>query len=455
MTRILIYLLSISLCSGLFPQSKMDFPADSWQQYQNVAEAGYSKSKLNAALAFIENSEAAGLFITHRGRVLAAWGETNRRFMSASIRKSFINALIGIAVDQGKMDLDKTLADLQIDDINSLTSTEKEATVRQLLSARSGIYHPAAFSPRNMAKNLPARGSHKPGEFWFYNNWDFNTLVTIFEQATGEGIFEAFQHRIAQHLQFSDFQLAHTYYCHEPDKSQHPAYLFRMSARDLARFGHLYLNKGRWNGRQVVPEAWIAESTRPLSRDLGFFSPRGAYGYLWWVSKPVRDTEMFFASGSGGQRIAVLPEADLVIVQVVNSYQFQNVDHKTFIKLVEKILDARRGAPQDQPSLAAYTIPPRKTPATTHLADDVLRKYEGDYQHRRLGRFRVSSAGNKLNLELRIGMFDMLPTGPGAFWIPDIEAAAEFRPALIPDKKNKVDSVVNEDRIVTKIFLNY
>ncbi len=451
----LIYLFLFLAGTCLVAQSQMDFPKDDWKAYKNVADAGYSAAKLDAAKTLFENSQAAGLLIVHRGRVLASWGETTRRFMCASIRKSFMNALIGIAAEKGKMDLDKSLAQLNIDDIGQLTAIEKGATVKQLLAARSGVYHAAAFSPRNMARNLPARGSHKPGDFWFYNNWDFNTLVTIFEQETGQRVFPTFQKWIAEPLRLSDFSLDHTYYCHEPDKSAHPAYLFRMSARDMARFGHLFLNNGRWEDQQIVPENWIKRSTSPISKDLGHFAPRGAYGYLWWVSRPIAGTNMYFASGSGGQRVAVLPEADLVLVHVVNSYQFRNVDHQAFVKLVETILAAREGTAKGKPQLQAMNWPEITKPATTHLAPEVLRRYEGDYQHRRLGRFRVSAAENKLKLELRVGIYDMLPTGPDTFYIPDIDVPATFRETSEPSRKGQVDSIVDDNRIVTQIFLNY
>ena len=105
-----------------------------------------------------------------------------------------------------------TLAELQIDDIQGLTSEEKQAKVIDLLTARSGVYHPSAYSTRSMEKTLPARGSHPPGTFWFYQNWDFNTLATIFKQETGQGVFKAFAEHLANPLQLEDFGMEHTFY---------------------------------------------------------------------------------------------------------------------------------------------------------------------------------------------------------------------------------------------------
>ncbi|MCH8957315.1 serine hydrolase, partial [candidate division KSB1 bacterium] len=142
-------------------------------------------------------------------------------------------------------------------------------------------------------------------------------------------------------------ELRHTHYRFE-DKSQHPAYLFRMTARDMARFGLLFLNNGRWNGKQIIPEEWVAESTKPFSTELGRFSERGSFGYLWWVSQ-LRGQRMYFASGSGGQRICVLPDANLVFVHVVNSYDNNNVRHGDIMSLLGLILDAKEGEPKSRP----------------------------------------------------------------------------------------------------------
>lgn len=112
---ILVLLFTASLACA--QSVEMRFPKENWQQYVRPEEAGFSAVKLDSARALFERSEAAGLFIVHRGRVLASWGETNRRFISASVRKSFMNAMIGIAVARGDLELDQTLAQLQIDDV--------------------------------------------------------------------------------------------------------------------------------------------------------------------------------------------------------------------------------------------------------------------------------------------------------------------------------------------------
>ena len=117
------------------------------------------------------------------------------------MRKSILSALYGPHEFSGTIATSKTLGQLGIDDKEpSLTDAEHNATIADLLKARSGIYHPALYETAAMAAKRPKRGSHAPGTFWYYNNWDFNALCTIFENLTGRGIFEEFEDRIAKPL---------------------------------------------------------------------------------------------------------------------------------------------------------------------------------------------------------------------------------------------------------------
>ncbi len=310
---------ALLLCPPSFAQER--FPGPQWSHLDPILD-GWSQNGLDRAAAFSRQINSTALMIVHHGAVVAEWGDTAKRTELASVRKSFLSALIGIAVARKEISLDSTLAQLGIDDNPpALTETEKTATVRMLLQARSGIYHPALYETAEMAAQRPARGSHPPGTFWYYNNWDFNALGTIYERATGMGIYEALDRQIAQPIGMQDYRPQDGTYVTGQD-SIHRAYPIRMSARDLARFALLYLNHGAWDGRPIVPAGWVQESTQPYSR-----ARSGAgYGYLWWTgaaadAPPRADglpAGMFFALGAGGQHAFVLPAHDLVVVNRVD-----------------------------------------------------------------------------------------------------------------------------------------
>jgi len=290
--------------------------------------AGWSAEKLAEAKSWSQQiAPSAAVMIVQHGLVVAQWGDVATKSNLHSVRKSLLSALIGIAVEERKIDLGATIGSLGIDDnAPGLTPTEKTATVSDLLKARSGIYHPTLYETRAMARRRPARGSHPPGTFWYYNNWDFNALGTIYERATGESIFTAFQHRIARPIGMQDYQSGDGAYF-RGGASDHPAYPIRMSARDLSRFALLYLHNGRWNGQQIVPSAWVRESTRSYS-EVAPEEVRGyGYGYLWWIGFPDDNGAplvnvppgTFAAMGAEGQYAFVIPAYDLVIVHRINS----------------------------------------------------------------------------------------------------------------------------------------
>ncbi|CAH1657913.1 serine hydrolase domain-containing protein [Chelatococcus asaccharovorans] len=293
--------------------------AQSWQS-ADATSAGWSVERLNAARDYaMADRKTTAIMVMQGGKVIASWGDTRRKVDVASVRKSLLSALYGIAVSEHRIGLDSTLAELGIDDKPpALTATEKQATVRDLLMARSGIYHVAAHETTDIRQKRPQRGSHAHGSFWFYNNWDFNALGTIYRQRTGEDIFLSFYQRVALPIGMEDFSASDGRYSLE-ESSVHPAYRFRMSARDLARVGQLYLDGGRWSGRQIISAAWVKESTTPFSR-----TDRGSmgYGYLWWTLNPqVFGSGAAVASGYGGQHIAIVPSKRLVVVQTVDPAQ--------------------------------------------------------------------------------------------------------------------------------------
>jgi CubicO group peptidase (beta-lactamase class C family) len=270
---------------------------------------GWSAEKLETARRYAQEIGSSAVAVIHDGRLVARWGEVARRMNSHSVRKSLLSALYGIAADRNMIPLDATLQQLGIDDKPPpLSEEEKKATIRDLLKSRSGVYHTAAAETAAMQKRRPERGAHAPGTFWYYNNWDFNVLGAVFEDNTGQKIGRAFKEWIAGPLGMQDFREEDVVYTWN-ETSQYPAYPFWITARDLARFGVLFLQKGRWDKRQVVPAAWVEESTTPHTR----FSS-GGFGYMWWTIK-----EGYYASGWGGQVLMVLPKRKLVVVNQVDT----------------------------------------------------------------------------------------------------------------------------------------
>jgi len=352
---------ALALCGGLLRagagSAEGGVPGAEWDR-ASAAESGWSEAGLAQARAFSNDIRSSAVFIVQHGKVVAEWGNTTKRTELASVRKSLLSALVGIAVAERQINLDSTMGQLGIDDNSpALTEVEKTATVRQLLQARSGIYHLALYESSGMTEARPPRGSHAPGTFWYYNNWDFNVLGTIYERATGTGVFEALDQKIARPIGMQDYRPRDGSYF-RGDASIHSAYPIRMSARDLARFALLYLNKGSWAGRQVVPREWVQESTQAYS--VSGYGP--GYGYLWWTGflgdaiapSVTLPAGSFMAQGAGGQYALVVPALDLVIVHTVDrDTDTPNPSMRSVGRLLWLILKAAGHDPGPDVSLAA------------------------------------------------------------------------------------------------------
>ena len=293
------------------------YPGTTWIVAPDPKLLGWSQKRLENARDYAESLGSDGFMVVDRGVVVWEYGNTSRNLVVQSCRKSFLSALYGIYYDQGLIDLDATMAELGIDDLPpSLTPEEKQATVEQLLMARSGVYHEAAAESQSMKDARPPRYSHAPGTFWYYNNWDFNVLGTLFIQLTGKDVFQSLYDDFAEPLQMQDFQPSNGAYYLEA-MSQHPAYHFSMSPRDMARFGLLVLRDGRWREEQIVTAAWVDRMLTPYS-DAG---SSWDYGYMWWVGKPEAwgGHTVYAARGGSGQAIFVVKDLEVVITHKVDN----------------------------------------------------------------------------------------------------------------------------------------
>lgn len=405
-----------------------------WRQYASPEEAGFSSEALAEAWEAASRAGSSAVFAVYRGHVLVAWGEVEQRYECHSVRKSLMNALVGLAVTRGQLALDASLASLGIDDLQGLTEAEKRATLVDLLGSRSGVYHPAAKEPADMRAERPARGSHAPGEFFFYNNWDFNLPGTLWERISGTSVAAGFEQEIARPLGMEDFRARDVFAELAPSYSRYPAHAFRMSARDLARFGELYRNRGSWNGRELLPASWIERSTRP-GDDRG-------YGLLWWTYRAgslpsypeLNAHDLFAAIGTGGQILLVAPGVELVFVHRVNTDAEREVRGPECWALAERVLAARTGTASPTPELGPLQVerfpdpgPARPDHEAVSVDPSAFAALAGEYD---FGAFRVRAFVHEGRLfgQLSDGVEnELLPLSPTRFYLFPNAYEVEFR----------------------------
>ena len=289
--------------------------ADPWL----VAEpesVGFQKDKLEKVAEYAkEKTGTTGLVVAVNGKIIYTYGDIRQVSYIASCRKSVLSMLYGKYVANGTINLDETVGQLGIDDLQGLLPQEKEATVYDLITARSGVYHPAS-NPGGIPEGKKyERGATPHGTRFVYNNWDFNVAGTVFTQKTGLDIFDALERDLAKPLGMEDFNRAHHKLTGNAKMSKHLAYHMHFSTRDMARLGQLMLRKGRWNGEQLIPEEWVTRSTSvvsPLKGDI-----HCGYGILWWLLADKQYPEQFkgaySAEGMYGQFITVFPAMNMVV----------------------------------------------------------------------------------------------------------------------------------------------
>ncbi len=411
-------ILLILLFVQVVTNSNAQNPTKKWMKYKAPEEAGWSSEKLEKVS---RNSNASSIVLVYDGKIVFTYGEYWRRFKLHSMRKSVLSALYGIHVENGNINLNKTLEELDIDDKTPLTKQEKKAKIIDLLKARSGVYIPSGQETDEMKKARPKRGSHTHGTYWYYNNWDFNVLGTIFNQETKSDIFEEFYYKIALPLNMQDFRLIDGTYDYELQYTYHPAYPFKMSGRDMARFGHLYLQKGKWDGKQIITEDWIKQSTTSWSKTA---NNKQSYGYLWWIEENFYDSKIFYAAGHGEQIIGVFPKQNAVLVIQANTYTNNSVNDLDGV-IEDIIIHSKISDPTPNPKYVPLEEP-NELP-TIKLPETEQKKYIKDFLTGD-SVFRITKIDNDLILNNYhyFYKFRLLPFTKKVFYVEDIDLFLYF-----------------------------
>lgn len=160
------------------------------------------------------------------------------------------------------------------------------------------MYHPASCQQNT---RLPARGSHEPGTFWYYNNWDFNVLGTIFEQETHTSLFAAFHQQIAVPLQMEDFVLSEMLYQGGGPDALHPAFWFHMLLSELKQRGLDFLRRTHWQNTDGVSLLPIEDFPKDVS--CHYIGTDASIHPCYWFRMSARDLArfgwLFLCEGSG------------------------------------------------------------------------------------------------------------------------------------------------------------
>lgn len=298
----------------------------------------YEGKTLDAS-AFLADTDTTGLLVIQHGKLIHEqyWhGNTkDTRWISWSVGKSFISALVGIAIHDGKI---ASINDQLTKYAPELKGTGYDGvTIKNALEMSSGVGWNEDYSDQNsdiarFGRTLAFGGSmvefaktlkraHEPGTINHYNSMDAQVLGLVLLNATGKTPSDYLSEKIWSRIGAE----RDGYWVLDDHGTELAAGGINVTARDFAKFGLLYLHNGNWNGEQLVPAAWVKASHTPdapqlMPGKLDISDSVMGYGYLWWVPDAVDGP--YSAIGIYNQFIYVDPAHDLVIVKTSANHKY-------------------------------------------------------------------------------------------------------------------------------------
>ena len=311
-----------------FPQ-KPDFPFDAVYEQAFVRATPESQgisSDLFAALLreldASKDTEMHHFMALRHGKVICECNfapyPKGMWHITHSMCKSITGMAIGMLIEEGKLKLDENIYDIFSDQINALSKIFRPViTVENLLTMTSGVtFNESGIVSGNdwLGSFLNASVNGKPGTEFQYNSLNTYVLSAIVTKRTGETLTEYLTPRL-----FGPLGITKYYWETCPKGITKGGWGLFLCAEDMAKLGQLYLQKGKWNGQQLVSEYWIEISTaRHLKTQNGTYG----YGYqLWMEQRP----GSFEYNGMLGQNVIIYPDMDMVLVtNAGNKEMFQD-----------------------------------------------------------------------------------------------------------------------------------
>ena len=265
-----------------------------------------------------------------------------------SVTKSVTSTLVGIAISEGRLRLNESLSQMLPRYAAEMKPSVARVTLRQLLTMTGGfpdtsnLDETGLLTSPDWVRYILRHQDFAPGDAWRYSDYGAHLLAPILVQATGESVLAYARAKLFDPLglvtqpgsqppvdeaHVPEYRQATFAWPVDPQGFQTTFTWLKLRPRDTATFGQLFLQEGQWNGRQVVPAAWVRQATTAQTGkafpDIGGSAPGSAwnptnYGYFWWV-EPSAGVSAYYALGFGGQLVEVVPSLHLVIAVSSNA----------------------------------------------------------------------------------------------------------------------------------------
>ncbi len=378
-----LLLIGALLISSLVWADEPYFPTQEWRT-STPEEQGIASEKLAEALLTMQQNKTdihSFMIIRNGYSVVDAYfypcdGTTVHEL--ASVTKSLMTTLIGIAADQGKLSLDDTMLSFFPEyTVANRDAPKERITVRHLASMSSGLECTADNDEQTLKEmrtsqdwvqfTLDRKVMFEPGTHFEYCSPAIHLLSPILEKATGMTALE-----FAQTYLFEPLGIHDAMWLTDPQGHNRGSEGVYLHPHDMAKLGYLWLNKGVWEGKQIVSSQWVEDSVKVQMTTGGDDN----YGYGWWI--PTDEPAAYLAIGRGGQRIIVVPQWNLIIVTTGGGYDWDEIEALVVATLVdmEKPLAANpEGVAKLNAAVNAVVQPP--TPQAVAPLPDIAKALSG------------------------------------------------------------------------------
>lgn len=335
-----IFTIGASLLPSLNFGNILDFNAPFALPRMSPESQGVSSAAIRS---FLKATAASGLdwhsfMLLRHGNVIAEgwWKPFDSQYKHTlySLSKSFTSTAIGLLVKEGKITVDDPVTSFFKDELPATVSDNlAKMKIRHLLTMNTGhgkdTMEPLRNSTTTWTKAFLAEPvPHEPGSHFLYNTGATYMLGAIVYKVTGQTLEAYLQPRLFEPLEIKGYDWETS-----PQGLNTAGYGLRVKTEDIARFGQLYLQKGKWNGKQILTDSWVDEATRyQTSSNAGDGDWSQGYGYQFWRCKP----GFYRGDGAFGQFCIVMPDQDAVLAITSESGNMQ----KSMTTVWENLLPA-------------------------------------------------------------------------------------------------------------------